>query len=41
MESKLTLRTDEEMLATVRAFQAERRKWQEESDKRLEMRAFG
>ena len=38
MESKLTLRTDDEMLAAVRVFQAERRKWFEESDRRLRER---
>ena len=39
MESKLTLRTDEEMLAAVRTFQTRQRKWQEESDRRLKNRA--
>ena len=34
-------RTSEEMLAAARAFQERQRKWLVESDKRLEMRAFG
>ncbi len=38
MDKKFTPRSNEEMLAAVRAFQARQRKWFEESNKRLEKR---
>ena len=40
METKFTPRTHEEMLAAVRAFQAQQRKWFEESDQRLKNRVI-
>ena len=39
MDSRFVPRTNEEMLAAVRAFQERQRKWFEESDRRLEKRA--
>jgi hypothetical protein len=38
MDKRFTPRSNEEMLAAVRAFQARQRKWFEESNKRLEKR---
>ena len=38
MDNRFTPRSNEEMLAAVRAFQASQRQWYEESDKRLEKR---
>jgi hypothetical protein len=38
MDKRFTPRSNEEMLAAVRAFQASQRQWYEESDKRLEKR---
>lgn len=38
MDKRFTPRSNEEMLAAVRAFQASQRQWFEESDKRLEKR---
>ena len=40
MDKRFTPRSNEEMRAAVRAFQARQRKWFEESDKRLEKRAI-
>ena len=40
MDKRFTPRTNEEMLAAVRAFQARQRQWFEESDKRLEKRVI-
>ena len=40
MDKKFTPRSNEEMLAAVRAFQARQRQWYEESDKRLEKRTI-
>ena len=40
MDKRFTPRSNEEMLAAVRAFQARQRKWFEESDKRLEKRVI-
>jgi hypothetical protein len=38
MDNRFTPRSNEEMLAAVRAFQARQRQWYEESDERLEKR---
>ena len=38
MDGKFVPRTNEEMLAAVRAFQERQRKWFEESDQRLKER---
>jgi hypothetical protein len=40
MDKRFTPRSNEEMLAAVRAFQASQRQWFEESDKRLEKRVI-
>ncbi len=40
MDKNFTPRTNEEMLAAVRAFQERQRKWFEESNKRLEKRVI-
>ena len=40
MDKRFTPRSNEEMLAAVRAFQERQRKWFEESDKRLEKRVI-
>ena len=40
MDKRFTPRSNEEMLAAVRAFQAKQRKWLEESNKRLEKRVI-
>jgi hypothetical protein len=40
MDKRFTPRSNEEMLAAVRAFQARQRKWFEESNKRLEKRVI-
>jgi len=40
MDKRFTPRSNEEMLAAVRAFQARQRQWFEESDKRLEKRVI-
>ena len=40
MDKRFTPRSNEEMLAAVRAFQARQREWFEESNKRLEKRVF-
>ena len=40
MDKRFTPRTNEEMLAAVRAFQERQRKWFEESNKRLEKRVI-
>ncbi len=40
MDKRFTPRSNEEMLAAVRAFQARQRQWYEESDKRLEKRVI-
>lgn len=38
MDKRFTPRTNDEMLAAVRAFQERQRKWYEESDARLAQR---
>ncbi|MBR6841700.1 MAG: hypothetical protein IKM77_05300 [Prevotella sp.] len=40
MDKRFTPRSNEEMLAAVRAFQARQREWFKESDKRLEKRVI-
>lgn len=40
MNKKFTPRSNEEMLAAVRAFQARQREWFKESNKRLEKRVI-